>query len=192
VVWRLSCGFSVSCGQQCVFSSLRVAVIMRVCLRIRKRRRVYLIVFFLFVSPSVLTTAREVQLWVTAVSQVWTRVVVGLRKKKNPKDFSEVTHNVHALLFYFFHLSLRSAINQCLTRLSPLWNQKKIIKNTLGRNWVFCFLFLFLSRCSVSRNVIPNDEHYRSFKKNVHCRPRLQDYLLKKIFQYYFWQELAQ
>lgn len=33
----------------------------RVCLCIRKRRRVYLIVFFLFVSPSVLTTAREVQ-----------------------------------------------------------------------------------------------------------------------------------
>lgn len=103
VVWRLSCGFSMSCGQQCVFSSLRAAVIITRVLAHKKTTTCVLDCFFLFVSRSVLTTAREVQQWMTVVSRQWTRVVVGLRKKKNPKDFSEVTHNVHALLFRFFH-----------------------------------------------------------------------------------------
>lgn len=146
MVWRLSCGFSVPCGQQCVFSSLRAVVIIARVLAHKKTTTCVLDCFFLFVSLSFLTTAREVQQWMTAVSRLWTRVVVGLRKKKIPKTLVRSHTTCTRFYFIFFHLSLRSAINQCLTRLSPLLNQKKIIKNTLGRNWVFCFfIFIFLS-----------------------------------------------
>jgi len=73
----------------------------RVCLRIRKRQRVYLIVFSFCLSvgfnhsqggPAVSDGGFP------ALDQGCGRST----KKKNPKDFSEVTHNVHALLFHFF------------------------------------------------------------------------------------------